>query len=358
MWMTFGLACCAVEMMQMSMPRYDVERFGFAPRASPRQSDVMIVAGTLTNKMAPALRKVYDQMPEPRYVISMGSCANGGGYYHYSYCGGARLRPHRAGRHLRARLPADRRGAALRRAAAAEEDPPHRDDRALTMTAATMTAMNETLEALGQAVAKALPDAVTCYTVTPFAHGEPALTVHAEPEIDHRGAHATCATIRAASSTPSSTSRGVDWPQRETALRRRLSSAVADPEPPHPRQDRDRRDRRRSPSATDVFPGANWFEREAFDLYGILFTGHPDLRRILTDYGFDGHPLRKDFPLTGFVEVRYDDEQKRVVYEPGAAGAGIPQFRFPVAVGRHATTCCPATRRPGRRADAKMSRHA
>ena len=83
--MTFGLACCAVEMMQASMPRYDLERFGFAPRASPRQADVMIVAGTLCNKMAPALRKVYDQMPEPRYVISMGSCANGGGYYHYSY---------------------------------------------------------------------------------------------------------------------------------------------------------------------------------------------------------------------------------------------------------------------------------
>ena len=84
-WMTFGLACCAVEMMQTSMPRYDLERFGAAPRASPRQSDVMIVAGTLTNKMAAPLRKVYDQMPEPRYVISMGSCANGGGYYHYSY---------------------------------------------------------------------------------------------------------------------------------------------------------------------------------------------------------------------------------------------------------------------------------
>ena len=84
MWMQFGLACCAVEMMQMAMPRYDSERFGFAPRASPRQSDVMIVAGTLTNKMAPALRRVYDQMPNPRYVISMGSCAIGGGYYHYS----------------------------------------------------------------------------------------------------------------------------------------------------------------------------------------------------------------------------------------------------------------------------------
>jgi NADH-quinone oxidoreductase subunit B len=85
MWMTFGLACCAVEMMQASMPRYDIERFGMAPRGSPRQSDLMIVAGTLTNKMAPALRKVYDQMPNPRYVLSMGSCANGGGYYHYSY---------------------------------------------------------------------------------------------------------------------------------------------------------------------------------------------------------------------------------------------------------------------------------
>jgi NADH-quinone oxidoreductase subunit B len=81
MWMQFGLACCAIEMMQVSMPRYDVERFGFAPRSSPRQSDVMIVAGTLVNKMAPALRKVYDQMPEPRYVISMGSCANGGGLH-------------------------------------------------------------------------------------------------------------------------------------------------------------------------------------------------------------------------------------------------------------------------------------
>ncbi|MCA1779235.1 MAG: NADH-quinone oxidoreductase subunit B [Xanthomonadaceae bacterium] len=86
MWpMTFGLACCAIEMMHAGASRYDLDRFGVVFRPSPRQSDVMIVAGTLCNKMAPALRKVYDQMPDPKWVISMGSCANGGGYYHYSY---------------------------------------------------------------------------------------------------------------------------------------------------------------------------------------------------------------------------------------------------------------------------------
>ncbi|MEM6463510.1 MAG: NADH-quinone oxidoreductase subunit C [Pseudomonadota bacterium] len=108
---------------------------------------------------------------------------------------------------------------------------------------------------------------------------------------------------------------GVDWPSRQRRfdvvyhllsprqnLRIRVKLEVGEGET--------------VPSATSVFPGADWFEREAYDMYGILFTGHPDLRRILTDYGFEGHPLRKDFPTTGFVEVRYDDEVKRVVYEP------------------------------------------
>ena len=108
---------------------------------------------------------------------------------------------------------------------------------------------------------------------------------------------------------------GVDYPDREQRfevvyhllspwLNRRIRVKVAtDAETP-------------VPSLVTLFPGADWFEREAYDLYGILFEGHPDLRRLLTDYGFQGHPLRKDFPLTGFVELRYDDELKRVVYEP------------------------------------------
>ncbi|MGE6739239.1 NADH-quinone oxidoreductase subunit C [Allorhizobium pseudoryzae] len=108
---------------------------------------------------------------------------------------------------------------------------------------------------------------------------------------------------------------GVDWPQRARRfdvvyhllsprqnMRVRVKVETAEDEA--------------VPSACSVYPGADWFEREAWDLYGIMFTGHPDLRRILTDYGFEGHPLRKDFPLTGFVEVRYDDSAKRVVYEP------------------------------------------
>jgi NADH-quinone oxidoreductase subunit C len=120
---------------------------------------------------------------------------------------------------------------------------------------------------------------------------------------------------------------GVDWPQREkrfdvvyhflsprqnVRIRVKVMTDEANP----------------VPSITTVFPGADWFEREAYDFYGVLFTGHPDLRRILTDYGFEGYPLRKDFPLTGFVEVRYDDEQKRVVYEPVKLAQEFRDFDF------------------------------
>ncbi|PDT11679.1 NADH-quinone oxidoreductase subunit C [Rhizobium sp. M1] len=120
---------------------------------------------------------------------------------------------------------------------------------------------------------------------------------------------------------------GVDWPQRELRfdvvyhllspkqnLRVRVKVATDEDTP--------------VPSACAVYPGADWFERETWDMYGVLFTGHPDLRRILTDYGFEGHPLRKDFPTTGFVEVRYDDAAKRVVYEPVELKQEFRNFDF------------------------------
>ena len=103
---------------------------------------------------------------------------------------------------------------------------------------------------------------------------------------------------------------------------------------------------RRCLRSADLYPAANWYERETYDLFGIFFDGHPDLRRILTDYGFEGHPLRKDFPMTGYVEVRYDDAQKRVVYEPVQAQSGVPHVRLPLAVGGgRQLCCCRATRK-------------
>ena len=119
----------------------------------------------------------------------------------------------------------------------------------------------------------------------------------------------------------------VDWPQRE----RRFDVVyhLLSPTRNHRIRVKVETDERTPvPSIIDVFPGASWFERETYDLYGVMFTGHPDMRRLLTDYGFQGHPLRKDFPLTGFVEVRWDDEQKRVVYDKVRLAQEFRNFDF------------------------------
>src|SRR5215831_8487669 len=231
--------------------------------------------------------------------------------------GRPRLRPHRPGRHLRAGLSADRRGAALRRAAAAEEDPPHRHDRAVRAN----EAMDETLDKLGGFIAGALAGSVLGHRI---AHGELTVTAVAHDIVkvatflrdDERCQFWSFVDITA-----------VDWPGRE----RRFDVVYHLLSPKQNRRIRVKIEADETtsvPSIIGVFPAANWFERETYDLYGIVFTGHPDMRRLLTDYGFEGHPLRKDFPLTGFVELRYDDEQKRVVYEPVRLAQEFRNFDF------------------------------
>jgi NADH-quinone oxidoreductase subunit C len=185
---------------------------------------------------------------------------------------------------------------------------------------------NEKLEALGEAVAGALPGAVTGFTVTAYAQAVGELTLQAKAEdivavMKHLRDDHACAFQAFVDIT------AVDWPERERRFdivyhllsptqnaRIRVKIEVGEAIP--------------VASIIAVFPGANWFEREVYDLYGVVFTGHPDMRRILTDYGFEGHPLRKDFPLTGFVEVRYDDEQKRVVYNPVQLAQEFRNFDF------------------------------
>jgi NADH-quinone oxidoreductase subunit C len=181
--------------------------------------------------------------------------------------------------------------------------------------------MDDALNELGAAIAAALPGAVTGHVV---AFGELTLTANA-PDIvkvvTFLRDDARCQFVSFIDVT------AVDWPAREqrfdvvyhllsprhnTRVRVKIATDEVTP----------------VPSIIAVFPGAEWFERETWDLYGVMFTDHPDMRRLLTDYGFEGHPLRKDFPLTGFVEVRYDDEQKRVVNEPVRLAQEFRNFDF------------------------------
>jgi NADH-quinone oxidoreductase subunit C len=181
--------------------------------------------------------------------------------------------------------------------------------------------MDETLDTLGKTIAGGVGPSVTGYAV---AHGELTIAGQASEIVsilrflrdDSRCLFWSLIDITA-----------VDWPSRE----RRFDVVYHLLSPKHNSRIRIKVETDEAtpvPSVIAVFPNADWYEREAYDLYGIVFTGHPDLRRILTDYGFEGHPLRKDFPLTGFVEVRYDDELKRVVYEPVRLTQEFRNFDF------------------------------
>lgn len=181
--------------------------------------------------------------------------------------------------------------------------------------------MTDRLDDLGQAIMRGLPDAVTGYQV---AIGELTVTARADAIVkvltflrDDPG----CQFFAFIDIT------AVDWPQREKRFDI-VYHLMSPTKNARVRVKIETDEDTAVASAIEVFPGANWFEREVFDLYGVMFTGHPDLRRILTDYGFEGHPLRKDFPLTGFVEVRWDDEQKRVVYEKVRLAQEYRNFDF------------------------------
>ena len=181
--------------------------------------------------------------------------------------------------------------------------------------------MSEGLQDLGELISAAQPDAVISTTIT---NGE--LTVQATASglrllVTYLRDNAACVFTTLVDIT------AIDWPERDDRFdvvyhflsmpqnqRIRVKISVAEDEI--------------VPSITDLHPSANWFEREVFDMYGVMFSGHPDLRRILTDYGFRGHPLRKDFPTTGYTEVRYDETQKRVVYEPVTLVQEYRQFDF------------------------------
>jgi NADH-quinone oxidoreductase subunit C len=181
--------------------------------------------------------------------------------------------------------------------------------------------MDETLNELGETIAGALAGAVSAYKVafsqlTLDARAEDLIKVMTFLRDDPRCQFVSF--IDAAA---------VDWPARE----KRFDVVYHLLSPKHNVRIRIKAETDEAtavPSIIEVFPGADWFERETYDLYGVVFTGHPDMRRILTDYGFEGHPLRKDFPLTGFVEVRYDDELKRVVYEPVRLTQEFRNFDF------------------------------
>jgi NADH-quinone oxidoreductase subunit C len=181
--------------------------------------------------------------------------------------------------------------------------------------------MDETLDRLGRTIAGALPASVTGYAV---AFHELTVTAQARDIVavmKYLRDDPNCLFVNLIDIT------AVDWPSRE----RRFDVVYHLLSPKHNVRVRIKAETDETtpvPSIIEVFAGADWFERETYDLYGIVFTSHPDMRRILTDYGFEGHPLRKDFPLTGFVEVRYDDGLKRVVYEPVRLNQEFRDFDF------------------------------
>ena len=201
------------------------------------------------------------------------------------------------------------------------------------------------LDALGQTIVTALPGAATGHSIAFDRADDPR-----RRRENRRGRRNICATTRPCASSTSPTSPRSTIP----AARERFDVVYHFLSPTlnaRVRLKAEADETTQVPSIIDVFPGADWFERETYDLYGVIFTGHPDMRRLLTDYGFEGHPLRKDFPLTGFVEVRYDDQEKRGASTSRCASTRNSASSISCRPGKARTIRCRATRRQDRRPD-------
>ena len=323
---TFGLACCAIEMMSVGAADYDISRLGMEVfRASPRQADLMIVAGRVSQKMAPVLRQVYDQMMEPKWVISMGVCASTGGMFNnYAIVQGVdQIVP---GRRLRPGLPPVARDAPARHPHAAREDP-HRRDHAPPRELGPRGRAGD--GRLGAHHAGRRPGGHAAVSETTTSAPTPATVVLPEvPRLSDRLVDQIafpsrdtykrdgCRLPRRRASRPVRTSARVDYlthpgrtlpegvgPERfevvvnllSLSKRQRVRIRVQVPES-DPLLD----------SLVDVYPGVDAMEREAYDLVGVVFGGHPDMTRILMPEDWEGHPLRKDYGV-GRVPVQFKE---------------------------------------------------
>ena len=261
--------------------------------------------------MAPALRKVYDQMPEPRYVVSMGSCANGGGYYHYSYSvvrGCDKIVP------VDIYIPGCPPSAEALLYGILQLQKNRREG----SKKINMISKLKNLE-------KLINSELSSKIQNSFIRNEELLIeIRVEDLVDivqFLKSNENCKFKQLIDIA------GVDYPENEKRFE--LVYLLLS----HENNTRIKilikfQINQMINSLTKIFPSANWMEREVFDMYGIKFKNHPDLRRILTDYGFKGHPLRKDFPLTGFNEVRYSEKEKKVVYEPVKLEQNYRNFDF------------------------------
>jgi NADH-quinone oxidoreductase subunit C len=277
-------------------------------RPSPRQSDLMIVAGTLCNKMAPALRKVYDQMAEPRWVISMGSCANGGGYYHYSYSvvrGCDRIVPvdvYVPG------CPPTAEALLYGMHPVPVQDPPRKHHRPMSAKLDSLRAALES--ALGPKILKLVRDRgeVTIHVAAADYH-DVALQLRDDPSLGFEQLIDLCGLdLSAWRNDGSEGPRYVVVSHLLSVVKNwRVRLKVTCPDDDLPLVT----------TVTDIWSSANWFEREAFDLYGILFEGHRRSAAHSHRLRIHRPPVPQGFsPFTGTVEMRYDPEQKRVIYQP------------------------------------------